>query len=220
MGTLLSLAGRFSATSIFVGKLAGWIAMPLIFIILFDVITRRIAFIAEWSSQITIEYGFSVSFILQDLQWHMHGMLLMLTFGYGYMLNAHVRVDIFREMASKRQQAWIEMCGILICALPALLVLLYYSYSMTALSLSQNEGSESMTGIPMRYIIKSFMVWGFLIVILAAIATLFRCIAFLFGSYEEQAIAEDDLQIFTAVELPKLELDDDDAAPAGGSAKA
>ena len=193
MGTLLSLAGRFSATAIYVGKLAGWIAIPLIFIILFDVITRRIGFIAELSSRITIEYGFSVSFILQDLQWHLHGVLLLMTFGYGYMLNAHVRVDIFRELGSKRQQAWIEMCGILICALPALLVLLYYSYTMTALSWSQNEGSESMTGIPMRYIIKSFLIWGFVIVILAALATLFRCVAFLFGSYEEQAIAEDDL---------------------------
>lgn len=218
MGTLLSLADRFARLTIFVGKLAGWIIVPLISVIMFDVITRRIEFIAEWSSQITIKYGFSVSFILQDLQWHMHGILLMMTFGFGYLMNAHVRVDIFREMASKRGQAKIEFWGLIICAVPALLMLIYYSASMTLLSWNQGEGSESMTGIPMRYIIKSFMVWGFVVALLGALATLFRCIAFLWGDFEDQAIAEDELQIFTEVDLPHIELDDDNA-PVGGSAQ-
>ncbi len=58
---------------------------------MFDVITRKIDFINAWSAEFTMTHGFSISFILQDLEWHLHGALLLLTFGYGYLLNAHVQ---------------------------------------------------------------------------------------------------------------------------------
>jgi TRAP-type mannitol/chloroaromatic compound transport system permease small subunit len=61
----------------------------------------------------------------------------------------------------------------------------------------------------MRYIIKSFLIWGFVFALLATLATLLRCIAYLFGGYEDQAVAEDEIQFFTDVEtLPKVVLDD------------
>ncbi len=94
MATLLRLADILDRISRGVGKLASWLILPLIAMIMFDVITRKIDFIKEWSAQFTMDYGVSVSFILQDLEWHLHGALLLLTFGYGYLLNAHVRVDM------------------------------------------------------------------------------------------------------------------------------
>ncbi len=62
----------------------------------------------------------------------------------------------------------------------------------------------------MRYIIKSFLIWGFLFALLATVATFFRCIAYLFGDFEDHAIADDELQFFTDVAtLPKVVLDDE-----------
>jgi len=191
---------------------------------MFDVITRKIDYIKEHSADITINYGFSVSFILQDLQWHVHGALLLLTFGFGYLLNAHVRVDIFRENLSRRRQVWVETCGLIICAIPFLLLMIWYSYKMTEASFLQWEGSESQVGLGWRWFIKSFLIWGFIIAILAAIATLLRCLCYLFGDYESQAIAEDDLQFFTDVEtMPKVVLEEEipegDNNAAGGGTK-
>lgn len=211
MGALLGLANILDAISRGVGKFASWLILPLVFLIMFDVITRKIDFIKERSADITIEYGFSVSFILQDLQWHVHGALLLLTFGFGYLLNAHVRVDIFREGLSRRRQVWVETVGLLICAIPFLLLMIWYSWNMTAASWGQWEGSESQVGLGWRWLIKSFLIWGFIIALMAALATLFRCLNYLFGGYDEQAIAEEQLQFFTDIEvLPKVVLEDEE----------
>ncbi len=221
MGALMRLATVFDWISRNVGKWVSWIILPLIFMIMFDVVTRKIGFIKEWSSQFTIDYGYSVSFILQDLQWHVHGILLLLSFGFGYLMNAHVRVDIFRETASRRKQVWIETLGLLICAVPFLLVMIYYSWVMTHASFVQGEGSESQVGLGMRFIVKSFLITGFTVALLSVLATLFRCIAFLWGNEEQQSNAEEEIQFFTDDDaLPKLILQQNDTqdSQSGGSA--
>ncbi|MEL6999980.1 MAG: TRAP transporter small permease subunit [Pseudomonadota bacterium] len=216
MGALLSLGDVLDRISRSVGKAASFLILPLIFLIMFDVITRKIDYIKEASAEITINYGFSVSFILQDLQWHVHGALMLLTFGFGYLANSHVRVDIFREGLARRSQVWVETFGILICAVPFLLLMIWFSYVMASASFAQGEGSESQVGLGWRWIIKSFLIWGFLIALMAALATLFRCLNFLFGNYEQQAIAEDQLQFFTDVEtLPKVVLEDEEPKAEG-----
>lgn len=205
---MLGLADGMDRISRSVGKAASWLILPLIFIIMFDVITRKIEYISRWSADITIEYGYSVSFILQDLQWHIHGVLLMMTFGMGYLANAHVRVDIFREMGSRRTQSRIELIGLLFLAVPFLVLAIAKSVDMVLISYSQGEGSESLVGIPWRYVIKSVLPIGFIIVMMAALATLIRAVAHLWGSPEASARAESSLQYFTDTEvLPKATLD-------------
>ncbi len=195
-------AGNFV---VWVGKTTSWIILLLITMIMFDVITRKIEFIKVKNAEITETYGFSVSFILQDLQWHIHGILLLMTLGFGYMLNAHVRVDIFRESASRRRQAWIESFGITIFAIPFFLVMIGFSWDFFYASFKGWEGSESMVGLGWRWIIKSFLVWGFCIAFLAALSTLLRCLHFLYGDKDAQSDAESALQFFTDADaLPKL----------------
>lgn len=198
--------------------MASWLIVPLVFLIMFDVITRKIDFIKERSADITMEYGFSVSFILQDLQWHVHGALLLLTFGFGYLLNAHVRVDIFREGLSRRKQVWVETIGLIVCAVPFLVLMIYFSYIMASASFAQGEGSESQVGLGWRWIIKSFLIWGFCIALMAALATLFRCLNYLYGNYDQQAQAEDELQFFTDADvLPKVILENEEQSAGGGA---
>ena len=208
MGGLLSAAAVLDRISRTVGKLASWLILPLIAMIMFDVITRKIHYINQWSAEFTMSHGYSISFILQDLEWHLHGALLLLTFGFGYLMDAHVRVDIFREHLGRRKQAWLEMIGLGIGGIPFLCVMIWFAWVMAHASWLQDEGSESQVGLGMRYIIKSFLIWGFVIVWMAAVATFLRCVAYLFGDYEEQAIAEDEIQFFSAAEpLPKVVLD-------------
>ena len=206
---MLNLANGMATVSNRIGRGVSWLILPLIFIIMFDVITRKIEYIATWSADITIEYGYSVSFILQDLQWHIHGVMLMLTFGMAYLANAHVRVDIFRELGTRRSQCWIEFIGLVFLAIPFLLLALYYSVDMVALSYHQNEGSESLVGIPWRYVIKTSLPIGFFVLLLAAVATLIRVATYLFGSSDARAQAEENIQFFTDVQvLPKASLDE------------
>ncbi len=197
MKLLLKLASFFDWLATKLGRLAGWVIIPLIFVIMFDVITRKIDYTRLWFSDLSIASGgFSVSTILQDLQWHFHAIILMLTFGIGYLANSHVRVDIFREMLSRRKQAWVELIGLICLALPFLFIMLQQAFELTELAFHQGEGSESLTGIPKRWIIKSFVVIGFLLVLGAVFATIFRLVGTLFGSDENRAIADDGLSIF------------------------
>ncbi|MEM7745003.1 MAG: TRAP transporter small permease subunit [Pseudomonadota bacterium] len=214
---LQSISDVCGAVATGVGRLASWIILPLIMIIMFDVITRKIEFIKIWNAGITETYGFSVSFLLQDFQWHLHGVLLLMTFGFGYMLNSHVRVDIFRETASRTGQAWVETIGLTLLAIPFMLVMIGFSYDFAIASYFQGEGSESMVGLGWRWIIKSFLVWGFCIALTAAVATLIRSVIFLYGDIEEQTVAEETIQYFTDQDaMATLILDQNKAEAAKG----
>ena len=216
MKTLEKISSALGGVVIFVGKAASWLVVPLVLIVVFDVVTRKIDFIKRASADITIEYGFSVSFIAQDLQWHLHGVLALCTFGYAYMMNAHVRVDIFREMASRRRQAWIEIGGIALASIFVFYMILF-AWDFTYASYRQGEGSESMVGIGNRFFIKSFLIWGFALVMIAMIAMLLRCIAFLYGDQVTSRDAERAIPFFTdAQELPKLKMNPDGSVSAEG----
>lgn len=195
--------------AVFVGKTASWLILPLVMIIMIDVVTRKIDVIKIWSADITVEYGFSISFIAQDLQWHIHGVLLLLTFGYGYLYNAHVRVDIFRELVNRRRQAWIELVG-LSFAMIFLYFMVKFSWDFTYASWRQGEGSESMVGIGNRFFIKSFLVWGFIVLWIACAAMFLRSVVFLFGDEVTSREAENLIPYFTdKTVLPKLKMNPD-----------
>jgi TRAP-type mannitol/chloroaromatic compound transport system permease small subunit len=194
MRGLLSLAQVFDWPARAIGKLAGWLIIPLIFIIMFDVITRRMDGIRIWIAEQNI-YWFN-PIIFQDAQWHLHGIILLCSFGFAYLLNAHVRVDIFREMLPRRGQAKVEFWGLLLMGIPFLLVISYFAFQYVALSFSQNEQSESLTGIGNRYIIKSFLIIGFLLLLSSFIATILRLIVAIWGNEEDSALGYEALDIF------------------------
>ncbi|MEL6475939.1 MAG: TRAP transporter small permease subunit [Pseudomonadota bacterium] len=200
MDVILKAANVMDRLARSIGKLAGWLMIPLIFVIIFDVVTRKIDATRLYFSDFSIEYGYSISTILQDLQWHFHGALMMLVFGFGYLANAHVRVDIFREMLPRRRQAWLEFFGLLILAVPFLVLMIVYSWNLVSLSYSQGEGSESLTGIPQRWIIKSFVIIGFIFAMFSVLATMGRLWVYLKGSAEQQDQALSGLAIFTDVQ--------------------
>ena len=64
------------------------------------------------------------------------------------------------------------------------------------ISYHQGEGSESLTGIPWRYVIKSFMIIGVVVLSMAVVATLCRLAVYLFGSRKEHDEARESLEIF------------------------
>lgn len=196
MNGMLNLADRLDRIPRFIGKCAGFIVLPLIAVIMFDVITRKIDFLRIGMSQLSW-YWLIEPIKLQDMQWHLHAIILMLSFGYGYIMNSHVRVDVFREMLPRRGQAWIEFWGIVLLAVPYLLIAIYFSFQFVKISFFQGEGSESLTGITHRYIIKSVMFIGFVLTFSAFLATFLRLWALLFGDHDDKERAAAALKLFS-----------------------
>lgn len=206
MNGLLRVANLLDVVPRFMGKLGGWIILPLIGIIMFDVVTRKIDFLRIGMSELTW-YWLIEPIKLQDMEWHLHGVILLLSFGYGYLMNAHVRVDIFREKLARRGQAKVELLALSAMAIPYIVLVLYFAFIFVKISIQQGEGSESLTGIPMRYIIKSFTVIGFALVLGAVIATFIRLWVFLYGEPAAKAQAEAALHIFAHDDEEKLKAD-------------
>lgn len=196
MDALLSISAVFDRIARWSGKTIGWLMLPLIAVIMFDVVTRKLDYTRLWFSEFTVEYGYSISTIMQDLQWHFHAAILMISFGFGYLANAHVRVDVFRELLPLKVQAWNEFILLILLGVPFLVMMIWYGWDLFEISWHQNEGSDSMTGLDYRWFIKFFVPLGFVIALMATVATLFRLAAYLFGDAAQQAEAKDKLEIF------------------------
>lgn len=180
MTRLAKLADRLDAVIGFVGRLARWLVLPLIAVTIFDVITRKI----YWTQQLIANswaFDYLSSQHLQDWEWQLHTALFLLVLGYAYIRNGHVRVDIVRETLSERKRAWVELIGTLLCLIPYAAVLLYFAVPFVRTSFIFDEQSSSFSGLGHRWAIKSFLIAGFALALLAGLSVFLRSLVTLFG---------------------------------------
>ncbi|GAB5468111.1 MAG: TRAP transporter small permease subunit [Rhodospirillales bacterium] len=181
MRVLLSISDGLSAVVDWIGRQAAWLFVPMALVILYDVVQRKLLNVYPEFQQ-TIFYQILPSTKAQELEWHLHGFLFMLCLGFTYVRNGHVRVEVLREKFTPRTRAWIECLGCLLFVLPYTLLVVDLSATLLFWSSFQmNEGSSATTGLPMRWIIKSSLVFGFSLLAMAALSILLRNVVFLFG---------------------------------------
>ena len=161
---------RLDAFVSYIGFLSGWLMYPLIGVTIFDVVTRRFFVLG--------------STYLQEAEWHLHAVIVMLALGYAYLRNRQVRIDIFRAKWPPRTQAVVELVGCLLFMTPFTLILLYYGYNFAHLAWTQSEVSSSAMGFSNRWAIKAFIPIGASILLLGGLGVLLRTILFLFGPAE------------------------------------
>lgn len=171
MKGLLAYARTVERVLAFVGAAAGWLFIVNALIIGIDVVTRRFGF----------QFPGLGSTRLQELEWHLHMVLFMLWIGLAYIRNVHVRIDLVVGNLGPRTRAFIELFGLLLLALPYCLVLLYHGWEFAWRAWVTGESSESITGLPWRWLPKAIMEFGFLLLLLAITAVLARLIVYLFG---------------------------------------
>lgn len=155
-----------------IASVFGWLFVALVVVICWDVITRKLGF------QIP---GFG-STPIQELEWHLHGALFMFWLGYAYVRNVHVRIDVFTAHRSQRSQAWLEVFGVVLFAIPYCALATYYAYLFAHTSFLQNEASDAPNGLAYRWIIKFCLVLGLVLLDLSVVSVLFRKLVLLFGS--------------------------------------
>ncbi len=149
-----------------VGRLSSWLWLAVLVVVLANVFSRFV-----------MSAG---SIALEELSWHLFGVALMLTLGFAVVRDDHVRVDVLREKFSLRTQAIIDLVGIVLLALPILYlmisVLIPYAYT----AWFYNEHSQAPSGLPYRYIFKSILPLGLLLVAIGLFSRALRCCTLLF----------------------------------------
>lgn len=172
-----------------IGKIAAWAALGMILVTVFDVVTRNFSQ-SEWGllrDLVAHQQSFFGSTKLQELEWHLHTVLFALCLGYAYMSDAHVRIDLVRERLPVRVRWWIELIGAVFFLLPICALIGWFSIDFAISSYEQHEISSSATGLSHRWIIKSMLPFGFVLLFLSGIAVLLRKIVELFAPPELRA---------------------------------
>jgi TRAP-type mannitol/chloroaromatic compound transport system permease small subunit len=175
MTTLLAISDgirRFLERTAFI---SGWLLVVLAFITCMDVFSRK--------------FGIPIPLTkFQELEWHMHTAIFSFWMGYNYTINAHPRVDSYTESLTYRTRAWIELWGLLIFAIPFMLIMLYHGWDFTKVSILQNEHSENPNGLPFRWLIKLVFYIGLWLVFLGVVSVFLRVIVYLFGDIPEEKV--------------------------------
>jgi len=183
MKLLLRLDEFVESIIVGIGRVAAWVAILLMTVIVFDVITRR--FLVLGSTK------------LQDLEWHIHAVLFLFCLGYAYLKDAHVRIDLVRERLSDRTKLWIELIGCALFLIPYTVIVIYYGVDWWHRSFIQNEMAESATGLPFRWIIKAALPIGFVLLLISAVGMAFRKLVQLFAPDELKQIVNEREKVET-----------------------
>ena len=123
----------------------------------------------------TARYLFSSgSTALQELEWHLFDVVILLSIAYTLRENAHVRVDIFYDKFSRKWQIVINILSLLFFVLPLSFLIIYIGIGFVELSFVQNEASSDPGGLTHRWLVKSLMPLAFLFLSFASLRELVK----------------------------------------------
>ena len=162
------------------GKMGSWFILPVVFVTVFDVTARKLIWIQIFLVENVSRYFGST--LLQEMEWHFHTALFALVLGYGYIINSHVRVDLIREALPFRKQAWIEFLGASFFMIPYCLVVTAFAVKFAYESFILNEISASLVGLSHRWIIKTVLMVGLALSVLAGVAVWLQSAMILFST--------------------------------------
>ncbi|WMS44351.1 TRAP transporter small permease subunit [Acuticoccus sp. MNP-M23] len=164
------LAARLDLVNRAAGALVAWLAVVLVLLQFAVVIARHVFGVSDIAATEAVLY--------------VHAALFMLGAGYAYLVDAHVRVDIFYAKLGVRGRAAVDVAGALIFLAPALGLLAYWSWPMVSRSWAILEGPISVGGIPASFLMKSLVPAFCVLMAVQGVARLLRDLEALRGGSE------------------------------------
>src|SRR5262245_34460636 len=104
MDRLLAWARRIDTLNRLIGRAMAWPVIGAIVISAGNAVSRKF-------------FGASSNAWL-EVQWHLFALSSLGCAGYVLLVNEHVRVDVWSSRVGARTRAWLDIAGLLLCALP------------------------------------------------------------------------------------------------------
>ena len=156
MNFLLKISELIDELNKKIGKIAAWASLLMVLVIFTDVVMR---------------YVFKTSFVFtQELEWHIFAFVFLIGAGCTLLNDGHVRVDIIYQKLNDKKKAWVNLLGVIFFLIPGCLLIIVTSIPFVHNSLIILECSPDPGGIPLRFIVKSFIPIGFILLILQGIS--------------------------------------------------
>ena len=164
---LIRLADRIDRLTTAVGRAAAWLALVIVLLQFALVVARYV-------------FGFG-SIWLTETVMYANAALFLLASAWTLRVGGHVRVDVFYAHASARTKAVIDLIGALFLLLPFALTLLWLSLPYAARSWAILERSQESSGLPLVFLLKTFIPLFAALMALQGVSQAIRAIAVLFA---------------------------------------
>lgn len=144
------------------GKLVSWLVLVLVILVSYDVGMRYL-----------LQSG---SIAIQELEWHLFALIFLLGAAYTLKHDDHVRLDLIYQsrFMNDYRRAWINFLGSILFLIPFSILVIVSSWQFISLAFIHGEGSPDPGGLPYRWIIKSAIPVGFLLLALFGFSTMIR----------------------------------------------
>ncbi|HDP89370.1 MAG TPA: TRAP transporter small permease subunit [Thioalkalivibrio sp.] len=126
-----------------VGRAVAWLTLAMV-LLMFAMVVLRYGF--DWNS-----------IALQESVTYLHALIFMAGVAYTLRHDEHVRVDIFYRQMTPRRRALVNLLGALLLLVPVCLFILVESWDYVARSWRILEGSRQTGGLPLTFLLKSFI---------------------------------------------------------------
>ena len=153
------LAGGIDGFIDFVGRITAWSSFARALVMGGNVVLRYVFHTGTvWS---------------QELEWHLMAPICMLGLSYAILKDGHVQVDILYGHFPERVKRIVDLVSaLLVVAVVGILLKLSIPYVLQSYSIG--EGSPDPGGLPHRWILKSMLPFGFLLLLVQSVAALLR----------------------------------------------
>ena len=142
--------------NLIIGKAVSWLTLLLVLVIVVDV---------------SLRYAFNItSAASTELEWHLFGIIFLISAAYTFQQDGHVRVDVFYDRFSAKTKAWVNVVGTLFLLFPFCGIVFLESLSFVNSSFQLQETSPQPGGLPARWLIKSAIPVGLLLLLLQGIS--------------------------------------------------
>lgn len=157
---LFRLADCIDRLTTAIGRAIAWLALAIV-VLQFALVLGRYVF----------DFG---SIWLSETVIYAHAALFLFAAAWTLKAGGHVRVDVFYAHASPRTRAVVDLLGALLLLLPFTLVLLWLSIPFAARSWTILEGSQETSGLPLVFLLKTFIPLFALLMALQGVAQAIR----------------------------------------------
>lgn len=140
-----------------VGRAANWLALGIVLLVATNVILRYVASVGSvWA---------------QELEWHLLAALILLGMSFAMKYSEPIRVDVLYGRYGPRARLWVDALTLVLLLIVSLMFV-YLSLHYVEQSFVIDEGSPDPGGIPNRWIVKSLIPLGFLLLALQTVSGL------------------------------------------------
>jgi TRAP-type mannitol/chloroaromatic compound transport system permease small subunit len=152
---LLTLERRFDQFANLIGNITAFAIVLMILNVTYDVVAR---------------YFFNTgSIAMQEMEWHLFSVVILLGISYTLKEDGHVRVDVIYDRCNPKRKALINMVGVILFIFPISILVGLSSIGNAQEAYLSNEMSGDPGGLPHRWIVKALIPLSFLLLIITAI---------------------------------------------------